>query len=401
MRTNTALNPVIVLDLTHSGYGILRSLYKYNIPLYGFTYDSSHLELKTKLTKETFVYGSSKDLKQKLISLAQSLPQRPVLMLTNDEKVEFVLEEREELEKHLIINMPSTKTVQQLIDKIKLNSIIEQLNIRVPRTINIEKAEHGQLVEDLTFPVIVKPFLKSEKWNKAGFSKAIIFNAYKEFADVFPKMFEAENRIIAQEFIPGGDDHIYYCLAYYGINGQLKSHFTGRKIRQWRVFTGSTTSTKPVNESFVTNESIRIFDSIGYNGLGSIEFKKHQLTGDFYMIEPTVGRVDTQQYIATCSGNNIPLKAYCDMTGHQLNGIEKKNDNAVFIDEVNEIQSFFEYNTKYGLTLGQWLSSIKGQKHFRYISTSDPGISLKILYLVTRRLAGYFLRKMIRSQGSR
>ncbi|WP_430816193.1 hypothetical protein [Carboxylicivirga sp. RSCT41] len=399
MKTESTLNPVVVLDITHSGYGILRSLHKYNIPLYGFTYDAGHLELKTKLTKETFVYSSNNDLRQKLISLAQKLPQRPVLMLTNDEKVEFVLDEREELEKHFIINMPTTQTVQQLIDKIKLNAIIDQLNIRVPRTINIENIEHGKQVAELTFPVIVKPFLKSEKWNKAGFSKAIIFNAYDEFAEVFPKMFEAENRIIAQEFIPGGDDHIYYCLAYYSVNGELKSHFTGQKIRQWRILTGSTTSTKPVNEAFVTNESIRIFDAIGYNGLGSIEFKKHQITGDFYMIEPTVGRVDTQQYIATCSGNNIPLKAYCDMTGHQLHGLEKQNDNAVFIDEVNEIQSFFEYNTKYGLTVGQWLSSIKGKKHFRYLSTVDPNISLRILYHVTRRLTGHFLRRMLNGKS--
>lgn len=396
MITNNQLHAVIVLDITHSGYGILRSLFKYNIPLFGFTYNANHIELKTKLTKETFVYNSYNDLKKKLIALSQKLSQRPVLMLTNDEKVEFVINERDELEKHFIINMPSTATVQQLIDKIKLTSIIDKLNIKVPKTINIEDIEDGQKVINLTFPVIVKPFLKSEKWNKAGFSKAIIFNTYDEFTAIFQEMFEAENRIVAQEFIPGGDDHIYYCLAYYGVNGKLQSHFTGKKIRQWKILTGSTTSTRPVNESQVAIEAIRIFDAVGYNGLGSIEFKKHQITGEFYMIEPTVGRVDTQQFIATCSGNNLPLKAYCDMTGQKLKAIEKVNLNSVYIDEVNEMHSFFEYNSKNGLTIKQWLSSVKGQKHFRYLSMSDPAISIRIFYLLTRRITGYFLRKVFR-----
>jgi hypothetical protein len=51
--------------------------------------------------------------------------------------------------------------------------------------------------------------------------------------------------------------------------------------------------------------------------MGSIEFKKDARTGNFLMIEPTVGRVDWQEEVATLHGANIPLAAYLYEVGLQ------------------------------------------------------------------------------------
>ncbi len=397
MSTNKDLSPVVILDITYSGYGIMRSLYPYKIPLYGFTYSAKHLEVNTRLAKEVIIYKSTEtDLKDKLIQLALRLPKRPVLFLTNDEKVEFVLNHYDALNEHYFINMPSVHLTAMLIDKIKLNTLINKLCIRTPKTVNIESIGDFEGVKDLRFPVIIKPFLKSEKWYNAGFSKAIIFDSLEDLETTFSKLFACENRLIIQEFIPGGDDAVYYCLVYYNANGECKTHFTGQKIRQWRILKGSTTSTKPANAPYVTKETLRIFDAINYKGLGSIEFKKHGITNEYYMIEPTVGRVDTQEYIATCAGNNIPLKAYCDMTGHSIAGKEKPNDNVVFFDEQNELLSFIEYNKNHGLTVKQWYQSVKGKKYYRYLKSKDTGLSLKIALLLVRRISGYFIRRLLK-----
>jgi hypothetical protein len=46
-----------------------------------------------------------------------------------------------------------------------------------------------------------------------------------------------------------------------------------------------------------------------------MEFKKDARTGQFLMIEPTVGRIDGQEEVATLHEANIPLAAYCHQAG--------------------------------------------------------------------------------------
>ena len=49
---------------------------------------------------------------------------------------------------------------------------------------------------------------------------------------------------------------------------------------------------------------------VGYRGLGGLEFKRDTHTGRFLIIEPTVGRTDAQEELASLCGVNIPLITY-------------------------------------------------------------------------------------------
>ena len=50
-------------------------------------------------------------------------------------------------------------------------------------------------------------------------------------------------------------------------------------------------------------------------GVGSLEFKRDRKTVKFMIVEPTVGRTDAQEEIATLCGVNIPLIAYSTALG--------------------------------------------------------------------------------------
>jgi predicted ATP-grasp superfamily ATP-dependent carboligase len=57
----------------------------------------------------------------------------------------------------------------------------------------------------------------------------------------------------------------------------------------------------------LTEKFLQVSD---YEGLGSLEFKWDSQLDRFVIIEPTVGRTDWQEEIATLSGVNLPLIAY-------------------------------------------------------------------------------------------
>jgi hypothetical protein len=59
----------------------------------------------------------------------------------------------------------------------------------------------------------------------------------------------------------------------------------------------------------------KFFDAVGFVGLGSMEYKRDTRDNKFYMVEPTVGRTDYQEEIATLNGVNIPQAAYCGELG--------------------------------------------------------------------------------------
>src|SRR4029077_557792 len=83
-------------------------------------------------------------------------------------------------------------------------------------------------------------------------------------------------------------------------------------ICQWPPLVGGTASC--VSAPAVRDELIALtdafFERVGFVGLGSMEYKRDIRDGRFYMVEPTVGRTDYQEEVATLNGVNIPYAAY-------------------------------------------------------------------------------------------
>jgi predicted ATP-grasp superfamily ATP-dependent carboligase len=144
------------------------------------------------------------------------------------------------------------------------------------------------------------------------FAKAYKVGSLEEVAQLWSRMQGVVDQLIIQEWIEGGDSDIYFCLQYRPAGGRPASSFTGRKICQWPLLVGGTASCIPAPEAAaeLTKLTDDFFGTVGFLGVGSMEFKRDRRDGRFYMIEPTVGRTDYQEEIAVLNGVNIPLAAY-------------------------------------------------------------------------------------------
>jgi D-aspartate ligase len=134
--------------------------------------------------------------------------------------------------------------------------------------------------------------------------------------------------LVAQEWIEGPDTSIYFALFHCGAEPNSRDIFFGRKIAAHPPGLGSTAICVPAAEATdlllpLTEKFIEISE---YEGLGSLEFKWDSRARRFVIIEPTVGRTDWQEEIATLNGLNFPLIAYCDALGLPLP--EQRSSNA-------------------------------------------------------------------------
>ena len=371
------LTPVVVLDITYAGHGILRSLAPYGIPLIGLYSDIMMPESKTRLCSRKYLFKDDKILLALLTRLPEQHGERPVLMLTSDAHVAFYLEHRELLDPLYRIDMPDTALVNLLLDKEKFSAFVLEHELLAPKTLLIQRSSDLELIaKSSRFPVIIKPSLKSHFWFKAGLGKAICISDAKDFIAVCNRALLFCEKLILQEWIDGKDTNLHYCLGYFGKTGDAIAIFTGYKFRQWPVGTGTLSTTSIVDNEWIAKETKKIFKKLGLKGFASMEFKRHDQDGRYYVIEPTAGRVDQQEYVATLNGVNIPLAAYNYLTDLKIAEKPPKKAPIIFIDERADIASAYVHFKRKLLTFSEWRKSLRGNRAYRLWTFEDPLVSL-------------------------
>jgi predicted ATP-grasp superfamily ATP-dependent carboligase len=158
-------------------------------------------------------------------------------------------------------------------------------------------------------------------------------------------------------------------------------------LRQWPVGTGTLTITVPVRDVTLENYTIKFFKRFSYKGFGSLEFKKHEGNGKYYIIEPTVGRPDQQLYVATANGINMPLAAYKSLTGKFLattpfrGGIPVK-----YVENWFDLFSGAQLIRKSQIGFNEFFKSRQGPKVYSFLDFRDLGVFLYTYVFLVRKI---------------
>jgi len=249
--------------------------------------------------------------------LARALGDRPALILTQEATVLPVAARREELSAVLRQTMPDADLAALLIDKERTQARAEAMGFPVPRTVRLAGPHEVEAARALTFPVVLKPAAKSELWERTN-KKAYRFETYHDLAHTYAQIGQGGPQVVVQEWIEGTDADIYFTLVHRDESGRTVAQFSGRKLRQWPPGVGGTASCAPTTPQIAAElEALtaRFFDAVGCIGLASIEYKRDARSRRFVMVEPTVGRTDYQEEVATLNGVNLPYAAYATLVG--------------------------------------------------------------------------------------
>jgi predicted ATP-grasp superfamily ATP-dependent carboligase len=250
-------------------------------------------------------------LVEALKALATDSEQRPVLILTDDRAVDTVSVHRDELAPMYRIQLPPEAVVPVLADKTHFQQFAEKVGLPVPRSVVVRHpSDLGQLTS-LTPPLILKPANKALVLS-GRIERAVRVDTIDEARAAVSRMLERAQSLIVQEWIDGQDTDIFFSFFVCDVQSRLMALFHGRKVVCAPPHIGNTALCAEAHD--VTGELERLtrqfIAAAGYVGIGGIEFKRDQRTGRFVIVEPTVGRTDWQEEIATLCGVNVPLIAY-------------------------------------------------------------------------------------------
>jgi predicted ATP-grasp superfamily ATP-dependent carboligase len=106
--------------------------------------------------------------------------------------------------------------------------------------------------------------------------------------------------------------------------------------------------------------------------LGSVEFKRDPRTGEFKIMEPTVGRANLQSETATANGVNLAWIAYADLAGVDKGRVRLRPQGAIWVNEYTDVQSGMLRMRRGELSFGDWVRSYRRPRHYAWLSWTDP-----------------------------
>ncbi len=254
-----------------------------------------------------------------LSALSGQVGERPVLILTDDRAVEAVSTLREELEPSYRIELPPKAIVPILADKTRFQRFAEEQGLPVPRSVVVRHRGELHLLRSLTLPVVIKPANKALVLD-SEFERVVRADTVEQALDVASRLVDRAQGLIAQEWIVGPDTEIFFSFFVCNATSGVTALFHGRKVVCVPPRVGSTALCTEAPDTTGERERLtrHYVDAAGYVGIGGLEFKRDQRTGEYTIVEPTVGRTDWQEEIATLCGVNIPLIAYRTALGHPV-----------------------------------------------------------------------------------
>lgn len=380
---------VIGLD-TVTGLQTARILASHGVPVIGVASDPDHFCTRTRVARGVLhAKTSSPTLIDALCALGPMLSTRAVLYPCTDASVLLVARERDQLARWYHVVLPDAGLLTSLMDKVQFVEVATRCGVPVPATrILRERADAEAAARELPFPCVIKPALKTPRWEanspckvhrvESGAELLARYDQYARFADL----------LIAQQWIDGGDDTLYSCNCYYDRRRTPLCSFVARKLRQWPPGTGTSSLGEEVRNDAVRAMALRLFGQPGFRGLGYLEVKQDPRTGDHYAIEANPGRPTGRSAIAEAGGVALLYAMYCDTLGLPLPaGLEQRYAGAKWIYWRQDLRSAAYYWRRGELTLRGWAASWRGAKTDAVFSWSDPapfladvgGIALTLL----------------------
>lgn len=239
---------------------------------------------------------------------------RMVLFPAFDGAVRVVAEHRAELAQRFDFVLPELDVVERLLDKTAFHRWAVGHGFPVPRTMVLgDPAEVPAALRELTFPVVLKPFERTLAWQAMSrWTKVYRLAAPDDWARLPLDPFRAVDRVVLQEWIPGRDSDVYFCLTYRDRDGTELAARVGRKLLQWPVQTGTSALAVTCADDELHGLTRRLLAAAGHVGFGSVEVRRSAVDGRMLITEPTVGRPNMQTALATAAGVNLPELAYLD-----------------------------------------------------------------------------------------
>lgn len=307
---------------------------------------------------------SRKEHWRKLLLGPDATIQQPhVILPCCDDGIEFIAENDAELRQRHVFDGGSPQQRRALLDKLQTLELAQSAGIATPNFWPVSRgASAAEDIEDLRFPVIVKPF------NTFNFAKVFgrkfftVQSGTEELQEKIEIAHDAGFDVCVVEMIPGPDSLLSSYYTYINDDGECLFHFTKKVFRRYPVNSGGATyhATEWLPET--AREGLKFFQNTNFRGLGNIEFKTDTRDGQLKIIEVNA-RFTAAQELAVRAGAPIDLIVYCQLTGQPVPTFTEYAQDMRYWYPVKDFLAFLQLRNMGQLSFGEWIRSLEPRRH--------------------------------------
>jgi len=384
-------NKAVVLGANYYiALSVMRNLGKHGIHVAALEYSTHEAYgLKSKYCNEVVIVPHYKKATEKfieaLIDFSKKQAFKPVLMPCADPYVEVIDAHSDLLRNYYLLpGMPQGR-YKEIMDKDTLETLAKKHGVLVPETIKMDDENFFEKVNSIGYPCLVKP---TNSHNFVSVFRRKMFKVFdeKSLKEAIQKSKDNNLEVIVQEIVPGFDDHMYTFDAYLNEKSKVTHWLTCQKYRQYPINYGASVYTEQKYIKELPEIGIPFLEAIGYKGVGEIEFKKHEKTGEFYLIEINV-RYSNLNELLTQAGINMPYITYRELTGNPLEEqFIDYNTGLVFRYTFEDLLAIKGYLATKQLSVNEVLKSLFKKKVHAIRSLDDIRPTLDYMKIMTKKL---------------
>lgn len=287
-----------------------------------------------------------------------------VLFPTQDLEVTLLAELSTILPDRFLYYRNSAEKVNALSDKNLVDETARKAGLDLPKTCLLS-GPINPLDLGFHFPIIIKPLGQSA--SQTPFKNYFAADL-AEFQNLLKTYEGLYNHTIVQEFIPGGDDHVYECILMVNDQAQTIGAVEFQKIRQYLPMRGMTSFGRTLQTRDMVPLCERLTRSVGYTGLIDVEFKKDDETGRWIFLEANL-RLPIFNSAFPASGANLAYLYVTSLLG-KISPPVFATCTATWMHEENDLSNVF--TRKVETPFREWLGQFLKSDSYAFWNSKDP-----------------------------
>jgi D-aspartate ligase len=394
MTIRDTSTPVLILRSdSHGGLNIMKSLGPLGIDVYNvdpYRLAPTHY---SRYCRGRFFgdieHSPAKNLLAYLEAVQVKIGRKAILIPTTDVATRFVDRWQLILRDLFIFPDQPPGLVDSLCSKKEMYRLAKQHGIPTPECcFPTSRRDLWDFLDTAKFPLMRKGIDGQRLWERTR-KKMFIVRTPEELIKtyVFAEDPTCPNLMI-QEYIPGGDDTIWMFNGYFDQYSEELIGFTGKKIRQCPIHTGSTSLGICLANEVVDQTTRRFMKALGYRGILDIGYRYDARDGLYKVLDvnPRIGA--TFRLFVGANGMDVARALYLDLTGQPVVSSPAVEGRKWIVEDL-DLASSYRYYREGGLTIRDWLKSLRGIDESAYLSIHDP---LPILFMGINRSRELFAR---------
>lgn len=265
--------------------------------------------VKDLLDKDVFV--------NTLVDLAKKIDKKKIILIgCNDEYISLIIENSKVLSKYYLFNYTNLDLLSKLVNKENFYESFKDSILDFPLTYiyDVKKELDMDKMKSFRYPIIIKAsnIIEYHIHRFDGQAKVYKLNSLSEVENTIDKVKKSgySDKLIIQEYIPGGDDKLFDSVFYVSSRGKVELQSFGQIGLQEHTSSGIGNLTVLINgyNQFGGTKEIqeklkKFLESIKFNGACEFDLKYDVRDKKFKVFEINARQARSSYYLTKCGYN--------------------------------------------------------------------------------------------------